>query len=103
MIGRWRVVAGTVQASVPTTQEVMFLDTLCLSGCFSIALYIVVQILRPDYGCVSRRFISTSETEKSLKGCHGLFSPIVSKDEFIQVNLKVMAAYPMVCAKKPLL
>jgi hypothetical protein len=42
--------------------------------------------------------MGTSETEKSLKGGHGLFSPIVSKDEFIQVDLEVTSAYPMVCA-----
>jgi hypothetical protein len=75
----------------------------CLSGCFSRLQYIVAQILRPYYGLIICGATTTSKPKKSLKGGHRLFSPIVPKDEFIQVNLEVMAADPVVCAKEPLL
>jgi hypothetical protein len=75
----------------------------CLSGCFSRLQYIVAQILRPYYGLIICGATATSKPKKSLKGGHRLFSPIVPKDEFIQVNLEVMAADTMVCAKEPLL
>jgi hypothetical protein len=44
-----------------------------------------------------------SETEQGLERGHGLPAPIVAKDEFIKINLKLIAAHAVVGSDQPLL
>ena len=60
-------------------------------------------ILRPSYLTVRGRGVSGSETEEGLEGSHGGLSAIVTKDELIEVDLKLRAAHPMVGTNQPLL
>ncbi len=52
---------------------------------------------------VRRRRASGSEAEERLKGRHRLPSPIVPKDELVQIDLQLGAAHPVVGADQPLL
>src|SRR5580693_6046245 len=43
------------------------------------------------------------ETEQGLERGHGLSAPIVAKDEFIKINLKLIAAHAVIGSDQPLL
>src|SRR4030095_3713918 len=52
---------------------------------------------------VSRGLLLCSQTEQSLKSRHGLVTPIVAKNELIEVNLELRAADAVIGADQPLL
>ena len=47
--------------------------------------------------------MSASEAEQCLEGGHGLSAPIVTKDEFVEINLELTRAHPVMGADQPLL
>jgi hypothetical protein len=61
------------------------------------------KIPRAPYAPVGRRAAPSSKSEQGLESGHGLHSTVVSKDIFIQVDLKLSAADPVVGANQPLL
>ena len=52
---------------------------------------------------IGGRLASGPETEQGLKRGHGLPAPIVAKDEFIKINLKLIAAHAVISSDQPLL
>ena len=44
-----------------------------------------------------------AETEQGLKSGHRMLAPVMTKDEFIEINLKLFAAHAVVGADQPLL
>ena len=61
------------------------------------------QIQSTSNAAVSRGPLVCSQTEQSLKGRHGLVTPIMAKNELIEVNLELRAANAVVGADQPLL
>ena len=61
------------------------------------------QIQSTSNAAVSRGRLSCSQTEQSLKSGHGLVTPIVAKNKFIEVNLKLRTADTVVGTDQPLL
>jgi hypothetical protein len=49
------------------------------------------------------RFSPGSETKQGLERSHWYSPPIVTKDEFIQIHLKLITAHAVVGPNKPLL
>ena len=47
--------------------------------------------------------MTSAKTEKRLKGCHWRLPPVVSKYEFVQINLELITAYAVVSSNQPLL
>jgi hypothetical protein len=61
------------------------------------------QIQSTSNAAVSRGPLSCSQTEQGLKSRHGLVTPIMAKNELIEVNLELRAADAVVGADQPLL
>ena len=61
------------------------------------------QIQSTSNAAVSRGPLLCSQTEQSLKSRHGLVTPIMAKNELIEVNLELRAADAVVGADEPLL
>jgi Hydantoinase B/oxoprolinase len=87
-----------------------YLVDLCLSGCFSIRHMLWSawarrrrKILCTTYELIWRGFMLGPETEQSLKRRHRLLAPIVAKDEFIEVRLKLSRAHAVMGSDQPLL
>jgi len=55
------------------------------------------------YVLIIYRLPSRPKTQQSLERGHWLTAPIVAKDEFIEVNLELIAAYPVIGSDQPLL
>ena len=47
--------------------------------------------------------VLSSESEECLKCGHGMFSPVIAKDEFSQITLKLTSAHAVIGTDKPLL
>ena len=61
------------------------------------------KILRSPYEVIERGLMAGSKSKQSLEGCHRLPPAIVSKDEFVEVNLELIAAHTVVGPDQPLL
>ena len=61
------------------------------------------QIQSTSNAAVSRGPLLCSQSEQSLKSRHGLVTPIMAKNELIEVNLELAAADTVVGADQPLL
>lgn len=61
------------------------------------------DILRAPYAVIGCGCVRGSEAEQGLEGGHGLLSAIVAKDEFIEVNLELIAADAVIGSNEPLL
>ena len=61
------------------------------------------QIQSTSNAPVSRGPLLCSQTEQSLKSRHGLVTPIVGKNEFVEVDLQLCPAYSVVGADQTLL
>jgi hypothetical protein len=61
------------------------------------------KVLSAPYAVVGCRTAPGSKSKQGLEGGHRLLSSVVPKDVFIQVDLKLSAAHPMVGANQPLL
>ena len=57
----------------------------------------------PRISLICGRLASGSEAEQGLERGHGLPAPIVAKDEFIKVNLELIAAHAVIGSDQPLL
>ena len=94
-------------AHFPSTELV----TLCLSGCFSTTQYVGMgswlnglgKVCAAPYLLICGRLAPGPETEQGLERGHGLPAPIVAKDEFIKINLKLIAAHAVIGSDQPLL
>ena len=75
-------------------------DSICWDG---------VLVERPGKVCaapyllICGRLAPGPETEQGLERGHGLPAPIVAKDEFIKINLKLIAAHAVIGCDQPLL
>src|ERR1019366_1863009 len=56
-----------------------------------------------SYLLLGRGFVPGSEAEDSLERAHGHSPPIVAKNEFIEIRLKLVAAHTVVGSDQPLL
>ena len=89
----------------------MILADLCLSGCFSTTQYVgmgswlngLERSVPAPYLLICGRLVPGPETEQGLERGHGLPAPIVAKDEFIKINLKLIAAHAVIDSDQPLL
>src|ERR1700746_727507 len=61
------------------------------------------KVCAAPYLLIGGRLASGPETEQGLERGHGLPAPIVAKDEFIKINLKLIAAYAVIGSDQPLL
>ena len=61
------------------------------------------QILPAPDDTPGRRPTARSQSEQGLKRGHGCLTPVVPKDELVQIDLQVMAAHTMVGPDEPLL
>src|ERR1700731_2645981 len=61
------------------------------------------KVCATPYLLICGRLAPGSETEQSLERGHGLPAPIVTKDEFIKINLKLIAAHAVIGSDQPLL
>ena len=61
------------------------------------------KVCAAPYLLIGGRLPSAPETEQGLKRGHGLPPPIVAKDEFIKINLKLIAAHVVIGSDQPLL
>ena len=72
-------------------------------GCVYPMIGSFCQIQSTSNAAVSRGPLLCSQTEQSLKSRHGLVTPIMAKNELIEVNLELRAADTVVGADQPLL
>jgi hypothetical protein len=63
----------------------------------------VRQVAASANGTAGRRRVSGAESEQRLKRRHGLPTPVVPKDELIEIDLQVTAADPVIRPDQPLL
>src|ERR1700731_4540989 len=61
------------------------------------------KVCATPYLLICGRLAPGSETEQSLERGHGLPAPIVTKDEFIKISLKLIAAHAVIGSDQPLL
>ena len=61
------------------------------------------KVCATPYLLICGRLAPGSETEQGLERGHGLPAPIVAKDEFIKINLKLIAAHAVIGSDQPLL
>ena len=61
------------------------------------------KVCAAPYLLICGRLAPGPETEQGLEGGHGLPAPIVAKDEFIKINLKLIAAHAVIGSDQPLL
>src|SRR6185503_913042 len=61
------------------------------------------QIQSTSNAAISRGPLSCSQTEQGLKSRHGLVTPIIAKNELVEINLELRAADAVVGADQPLL
>ena len=61
------------------------------------------QIVRPSDDVSRRRSAGRAKPEQGLKRRHGCLSPVMAKDEFVKVDLQLMAADAVVRSDQPLL
>ena len=61
------------------------------------------KVCAAPYLLICSRLAPGSETEQGLERGHGLPAPIVAKDEFIKINLKLIAAHAVIGSDQPLL
>ena len=61
------------------------------------------KIRRATYLLVGCGFLPGSEAEERLERCHGLLPPVVAKDEFVEIDLELIAAHTMISSDQPLL
>jgi len=61
------------------------------------------KIRGSTYLHVVRRLAASSEAEQGLERGHGKSPPIVAKDEFIEVDLKLLATHAVIGPDQPLL
>jgi hypothetical protein len=57
----------------------------------------------PAYLLIGRGLTSGSETEQGLERGHRLPPAIVTKDEFVEINLELITAYAVIGSDQPLL
>jgi len=61
------------------------------------------KVCAAPYLLICGRLARGPETEQGLERGHGLPAPIVAKDEFIKINLKLIAAHAVIGSDQPLL
>ena len=61
------------------------------------------KVGRATYLFVGRGFMPGSEAEQGLERGHGYSPTIVAKDEFVEINLELIAAHTVVGSNQPLL
>jgi hypothetical protein len=61
------------------------------------------KVCAAPYLLIFGRLAPGPETEQGLERGHGLPAPIVAKDEFIKINLKLIAAHAVIGSDQPLL
>ena len=61
------------------------------------------KICAAPYPPICGRLAPGPETEQGLERGHGLLAPIVAKDEFIKINLKLIATHAVIGSDQPLL
>src|SRR4029077_9996752 len=101
---------GGLVSSASTIRRKCTRPSSCLSGCFSTTPYVGMgswlnglEVCAAPYLLICGRLAPGSETEQGLERGHGLSAPIVAKDEFIKINLKVIAAHAVIGSDQPLL
>ena len=57
----------------------------------------------PTYLLIGRGLATGSETEQGLERGHRLPPAIMAKDEFVEINLKLIAAHAVIGSDQPLL
>ena len=81
----------------------------CLSGCFrkplavGVSQWWLAQVGCTPYLLVFAGFTPSSKPEQCLERRHRRFAPIVTKYEFIQVNLELIATNAVMGPQQPLL
>ena len=63
----------------------------------------VRKVLRSSYPIIRRGLVSVSRPSSGSEGGHGLPAPIVTKDEFVEINLELTRAHAMTGSDQPLL
>jgi hypothetical protein len=61
------------------------------------------KTLCATYELIRRGFTTGPEAEQGLKGSHRLVAPIVAKDKFIEVDLKLSRTHAVMGSDQPLL
>src|ERR1700720_193024 len=61
------------------------------------------EIRRATYLLIGRGFLPGSEAEERLERGHGLLPPVVAKDEFVEIDLELIAAHTVISSDQPLL
>src|ERR1700736_1278700 len=61
------------------------------------------KVCAAPYLLICSRLAPGPETEQGLERGHGLPASIVAKDEFIKINLKLIAAHAVIGSDQPLL
>jgi len=61
------------------------------------------KVCSAPYLLIRGRLAPGSETKQCLERGHGLPAPIVAEDEFIKINLKLIAAHAVIGSDQPLL
>lgn len=79
---------------------------ICLSGCFSRPQLVVGglgKIPCAPYLLIMRGLTPSPESKQRLEGSHGQPATVVAKNEFIEINLKLLATHAMIGSDQPLL
>ena len=61
------------------------------------------KVCAAAYLLIRGRLAPGPQTEQGLEGGHGLPAAIVAEDEFIKINLKLIAAHAVIGSDQPLL
>src|SRR5260370_30329136 len=61
------------------------------------------MIGRATYLLIGRGFLCGSAGEQRLERRHGLLPPVVAKDEFVEIDLELIAAHTVISSDQPLL
>ena len=61
------------------------------------------KVCAAPYLLIGSGLASGPETEQGLERGHGLPAPIMAKDEFIKINLKLIATHAVIGSDQPLL
>jgi hypothetical protein len=60
------------------------------------------EVRGATYPLIGRGFMARSKAQQSLEGSQGLAPAIVAKDEFVEINLELTAAHPVIEPDEPL-
>ena len=82
------------------TYPVVSADHQILGAAFGESLR---EVLSSLYARIGSGGVTRSEAEQGLERRHRVLAPIITKDKFIEVNLEMIPAHPMMSADKPLL